>query len=211
MIGRVNFHLHNRFKQRGLGLLHRFLKSKRAGDLEGHVRRIHVVIFPVVQNGPEVRHRESRKIPARSRVTDTPFHRRNPVLRDGASEDIVHELDAFAALDRLHFDAAHTELSVPAGLFLMLAFGVGFPADGFAVRHFGRLQREIDVVALVELGHDDFDVLLAGTGEEKFLGLRIARKAQRGVLFQDFVDGDADFVFIGAAFRFNRKSNGGFG
>jgi len=30
------------------------------------------------------------------------------------------------------------------------------------------------VIAFVELGDDDFNVLLAGTGQEKFFGLRIA-------------------------------------
>ncbi len=48
-----------------------------------------------------------------------------------------------------------------AGLFLVLAFGVGFAANGFAVGDFGRLEREVDVIALVELGDDHFDVLLA--------------------------------------------------
>jgi len=63
---------------------------------------------------------------------------------------------------------------VAAGLFLVLAFGVGLAANGFAVRDFRGLQSEVDVIALVELGDDDFDVLLARTGEQEFLGLRIA-------------------------------------
>ena len=52
-----------------------------------------------------------------------------------------------------------------SGLLLVLALDVGFAADSFAVRDFRRLQSEIDVVAFVELGDDDFNVLLAGTGE----------------------------------------------
>src|SRR5258707_5707507 len=135
----------------------------------------------------------------------------NPVLRDGPAEDIVDELDALAALDRLHFDAAYAELTVAAGLFFMLAFDVGFAADGFAVRDFGRLQSEIDVIALVELGDDNFNVLLAGTGEEKFLGLRITRKAERGIFLQDFMNGDADLVFISAGFRLDGKGDGRLG
>jgi len=63
---------------------------------------------------------------------------------------------------------------VPAGLFFVLAFDIGFAADGFAVRDFGRLQSKVDVIPLVELGDDDFDVLLAGTGEQEFLRLRVA-------------------------------------
>jgi len=73
--------------------------------------------------------------------------------------------------------------------------------EWFRVRDFGRLQSEINVIALVELGDDDFDVLLAGAGQEKFLGLRIAGKAKRGIFLQDFMNGDADLVFVGAGFR----------
>ena len=61
-----------------------------------------------------------------------------------------------------------------AGLFFVFAFGVGFAANGFAIRNFRRLEREVDVVTLVEFGDDDFDVLLAGAGEEEFFRLRIA-------------------------------------
>jgi len=56
----------------------------------------------------------------------------------------------------------------------VLAFDVGFAANGFAVGDFGRLQSEINVIALVELGDDHFNMLLAGAGQEKFLGLRVA-------------------------------------
>ncbi len=92
-----------------------------------------------------------------------------------------------------------------AGLFLVFAFGVGFAANGFAIRNLGRFEGEVDVVALVKLGDDDFDVLLAGAGEEKFFRLRIARKTQRRVFLKNFVNRDADFVFVGARFWLDRK------
>ena len=91
----------------------------------------------------------------------------------------------------------------------MLAFGVGFAANGFAVGNFGRLEREIDVVALLELGDDHFDVLLAGTSEKEFFGLRIARKTQCAVFFQNFVNGHANLVFIGAGLRLDGEGDGG--
>src|SRR4029077_20148829 len=106
------------------------------------------------------------------------FHRGNPVPWYRAAENIIDELDALAALDGLHFDATNAELAVTAGLFFVLAFGVGLAANGFAVGDFGRLEREVDVIALVQLGYDNFDVLLACAGQQKLLGLRIARKTQ---------------------------------
>src|SRR5215469_4479578 len=53
-------------------------------------------------------------------------------------------------------------------------------------------------------------MLLAGAREQKFFGLWIAGKAQSGIFFQDFVNRDADFVFIGACFWLNSKGNRGF-
>ena len=132
------------------------------------------MILAIVQDGAEVHDRKSRQESAGSGIADALLHRRNPVFRDGAAEDIVDELHALAALDRLHLDAANAELAVPTGLLFVLAFHVGFAANGFAVRDFGRLQSEINVIALVELGDDHFNMLLAGAGQEKFLGLRVA-------------------------------------
>jgi len=50
------------------------------------------------------------------------------------------KLDTLAALNRLHFDAAYAELTVATGLFFMLAFDVGFAANGFAVWTLGGLR-----------------------------------------------------------------------
>src|SRR5260370_3463158 len=65
--------------------------------------------------------------------------------------------------------------------------------------------------ALVELGDDDFDMLLAGGCQEEFLGLRIARKTQGGIFLEDFMNRDADLVFIGARFRLDGKGDGRLG
>ena len=106
-----------------------------------------------------------------------------------------------------NLDAANAELAVAAGLFLVLAFGVGFAADGFAIRNLGRLQREVDVVSLLQLRHNDFHVLLAVAGQQEFLGLWIAQETQRRIFLHDFVNGHADFVFIRARLRFDREGD----
>ena len=95
-----------------------------------------------------------------------------------------------------------------ARLFFVLAFGVGLAANGFTVGNLGRLQREIDVVALLQLGNNDFDVLLARAGKQKFLRLRVARKTERAVFFENFVNGHTDLVFVSAALGLNGKGDG---
>ena len=96
---------------------------------------------------------------------------------------------------------------MPARLFLVFAFDIGTSANGLAIRNFRRFERKIDVIAFVQFCNDHFDVLLTGACEQKFFGLGIAGKAERGVLFQNLMDSHADFVFIGACFGFNGKCN----
>ncbi len=211
MIGGIDFDVHDGFEEGWPSLLHGFFESQRACNLECHVRRVDIVILAVVEDGTEVHHGESRQESAGGSVADAFLDGGNPVLGDGAAKDVVDELDALAALDRLHLDAANAELAVAARLLLVLAFDVGFAADGFTVRDFGWFESEIDMVALVELGDDDFNVLLAGAGQQKFLGLRIAGKAERGIFLQDFMNRDADLVFVSAGFRLDGKGNGRLG
>jgi hypothetical protein len=98
---------------------------------------------------------------ARCGIANALFDGGNPVLRNGAAENVIHKFNAFAALKGFKLDAAYAELAVSAGLFLVLAFRVRLPTDGFAVRNLGRLEGEVDVVTLLELGNDNFDMLLA--------------------------------------------------
>ena len=85
-------------------------------------------------------------------------------------------------------DAAHAELPVPAGLLLVLAFGVGLAANRFAVGNFRRMQSQVHVIALAKLRDHHFDVLLAGAGKQEFLRLRIAAETQRQILLENPVD-----------------------
>src|SRR5271170_6844609 len=147
-------------------------------------------------------------MPARRGFPDAAFDGRNPVFGNGPSENIVDEFDALVPLGGFEFDSTNTELAMSAGLFLVLSFGVGLAANRFAVGYLGRLERQVDVVTLLQLGNDDLNVLLSVAREEKFLGLWLAGEAQRWVLLHDLVNGHPDLVFIGAGLRFDRKCDG---
>src|SRR5271167_2416022 len=133
--------MHDGLEQRRAGLLHGFLESERAGDFERDVRRIDVVIFAVVEDGAEIGHGESAEMAARSGFANAALDGGNPVLGNGAAENVVDEFDALVAFGRFEFYAADAELSVTTGLLLVFAFGVRFATNGFAVRNFRRLQR----------------------------------------------------------------------
>src|SRR5260370_28898597 len=161
LVGGIDFDVHHRLEQHRPGLLHGFFEGQRAGDFESDVRGVDVVVFAVVEDGAEINHWEAGQITARGGFANSSFHRGNPVPWYRAAHNGVDELHALPALDRLHFDATDAELAVPAGLFFVLAFGVGLAANGFAVGDLVRLEREVDVIAFVQLGDDDFNVLLS--------------------------------------------------
>ena len=116
-----------------------------------------------------------------------------------------------AARQRLHADPAVAELPVTAGLLLVPALHVGGSADGFAIGNLGRFQGDVHAIALLQPADGDFDVLLAGSGDQEFLGLRIAIEAQGKIFFQQFVQRVAHAVFVVAALRFDREGDGGLG
>src|SRR5260221_4621010 len=89
--------------------------------------------FAVVEGGAEIGNGEACQIAAGGGFADAALDGGNPVLGNGAAEDVVYELDALAAFLGLEFDSADAELAVAAGLFLVLAFSIGFATDGFAV------------------------------------------------------------------------------
>ncbi len=96
---------------------------------------------------------------------------------------------------------------MPAGLLFVAALHVGFAANGLAVRNLRRFQNHFGVIALLHLRDHDFDVLLAGSGNEEFFGLRIAEEAQHGIFFHQFVDARAQLVFVGAALGLDGESD----
>ena len=71
------------------------------------------------------------------------------------------------------------------------------------------MQRQLHVIALAQLRNHHFDVLLPRAAQQKFLRLRIARKAQRQVLFENLVDGDADAILVRARLRLDGESDRG--
>src|ERR1039458_8919187 len=117
-----------------LAVFHRFTRRQ----LEGQLRRIHIMVRAVVQYHAEIHHRESGQESALGRLDDALFPRRDVVLGDRATEDLFDEFKLGAARQRLHFDPAIAELAVAAGLFLVAALDVGVAPYGFAIRNLRR-------------------------------------------------------------------------
>src|SRR6185437_16578311 len=147
---------------------------------------------------------------ALSSLDDAFFYGRNKVLGNGAAENVIHELKALAALHGFHLDFAVAVLAVAAALLLVATLDVSLATNGFTVGDFGSLEVDLSVVALLELGDNDFNMLLAGAGDEKFLGLFVAEEAEHGVFFHQLVDAVRKLVFVVTALGFDGEGDGRF-
>jgi len=104
----------------GAGLLSWLPESERAGDFEGHVGRVDVVVFAVVENGAEIDDRSRRRITARGGFREFLFSTEGiQFLGMAPPKTSSTNSIAFAALDRLHFNAADAKLTVTAGAFVL--------------------------------------------------------------------------------------------
>ncbi len=165
------------------------------------------MIRPVIKDHTEIDHRITSQIAASRRILDSFFNGRNIIFRNRAAENIVDEFKLSAARHRLHFDFAIAILAVAAGLFFVPPLHVGFAANRLAIRHFRSLQNHFGVVALFQLRHHHFNVLLSRACNQKFLSLRIAEESQHGIFFHQLVDSRTQLVFIGAALGLDGKSD----
>ena len=147
-VGRVNFDLHDGLEQRGTGLLHGFFEGEGAGDFEGHIAGIDIVIFAVVKDDAEIDDGKAGEEAAFGGIAHTFFHRGNPIAGNRAAENIVDKFNSLPARKRFELDAAKAELAVAAGLLFVFAFGVGFGANGFAVSDLRRMDDQFHVITL---------------------------------------------------------------
>ena len=75
---------------------------------------------------------------------DALLDRGDELAGDRAADDLVDELEAAAALERLDPHERDAELAVTAGLLLVLALGLGLVRDGLAVRDLHVLGLDLD-------------------------------------------------------------------
>jgi hypothetical protein len=148
--GRRDLDRIDRLEDRGACLLHRRLERERAGHLERHFRRVDGVVRAVGQRHPEIHHRVARQPAALRRFADPLLDGGPEVLRDRAAEDLVGELEAGAAGQRLELDPAIAELAAPAGLLLVRPLrGADLLLDRFEVGNLGLLEDRFDAELLL--------------------------------------------------------------
>ncbi len=145
------------------------------------------------------------------RLLDPLVHRRPEALRDHAADDLVHELVARVAVERLEPDLAVAELAAPAGLLLVAAVTPRLLADRLEVRHARRVEVDLDAEAPLEPVDRDLDVHLREAGEQLLAGLRVAAHLQRRVLLVQAPERGCHLLLVALRLRRDREAHHGLG
>src|SRR6201747_797279 len=123
----------DRLEQDGLRAARGVLERQRAGDLEGDLRRVRVVVLAVDERHADVDHRVAGLHARRQRLLDALLYGGDELAGHGAAADLRDEVEALARR-RLDVDVDDAELARAAGLLDEATLDLlGRAADGLAV------------------------------------------------------------------------------
>src|SRR4051794_35364764 len=197
VLGRHDLDLEHRLQQDRLGPLGRLLERRRAGDLEGDLRGVRVVVLAVGQRHADVDHRVAGADAGLQRLFDALLDGGDELDRDRAATDLVDEVEALAGR-RLDVDVDDAVLARAAGLAHEAALDLlGLAAHGLAV---GDL-RAADVGLDLELAHhpvdQDLEVQLAHAGDLGLAGLLVGAHLEGRVLLGQPAERHGHLLLVG--------------
>ena len=146
------------------------------------------MVGAVDEEDADALHRRAGELAVVHRLLDPLVDGRPEALRDHAADDLVHELVADVALDRLDHDRAVAELAASAGLLLVARVRARLLADRLEIGHARLVQLDVDAEAALRALERDLDVHLAHPGEDLLPGLLVAAQAQRRILLGEPAD-----------------------
>src|SRR4051794_36132085 len=186
VLGRDDLDGHHRLEQGRAGLAGGLLEDHRAGDLEGHLRGVDLVVLAVQQGGLDAHDRVASEDAVLHGVLDALVDRGDVLPRDPTAGDSVLEFvgrRVAADLERLQGDLHLRELTRPTGLLLV---GVVVLLDGLADRLAVGDLRLADVGLDLELAphavDEDLQVQLAHAGDDRLAGLLVEPDLEGRVL-----------------------------
>ena len=123
------------------------------------------------------------------------------VLRNCATEYFFFEYEV--AYGWLEFDPNVTELTMTAGLFLMTTLNFYFLADSFAVSNARLFQSNFYAEFIFQFGQNNFQMLIAQTGEDLLFGFYVVFVGNGWIFFQNSLDSSSDLGFVCFVFGFD--------
>src|SRR6478735_4322015 len=193
---------HQRLHEDGVRAARGVLEGHRAGDLEGQLGGVDVVVLAVGEGDLDVDHRVAGDDAELHGLLATGVDRGDVLARDATTGDLVHELVAAAtvgvdARGRLDVDDDAGVLAGAAGLLLV---GVLDLVDGLADRLAVRDLRLADVGLDVDLAahavDEDVEVQLAHAGDDGLAGLLVGADLEGRVLLGEALDRGAQLLLV---------------
>src|SRR5438094_421926 len=204
LLGRHDLDVHHGLEQHRLGLPARFLEAHRRGDLERHLRRIHIVVRPVRQHDPDVHHRVTGEDPRVQGLPDALLDGGNVLPWDRSANDLVFELEALPRLVGLDLEVDVAVLAATTRLPHVAALGLGVLPYRLAIRDLGLADIRLDLELAQEAVDDDLQVELAHAVDELLARLLVAGHPERGVFQREARQRHAELLLVGARLRLDR-------
>src|SRR5580692_5107501 len=168
-----DFHSHDGFEQYRLGLAESFLEADRAGDFEGHLVGIDVMVGAVEYGDFDIHDGIARDHPGLHRFLNALVHGGNVLARHRAADDAIDEFVALALGQRLELQPHMPVLTAPAGLANELALGLDRAAQGFAIRHLRLAYIGVDLELALHAINDDFEVQFPHAFDDRLAGFGV--------------------------------------
>src|SRR5687768_1061169 len=209
-LGRDHLDGEHRLEQHRLGPAGGLLEGLVAGDLERELGRVDVVVGAVLEGELHVDHGVAGEHAELHGVLTTLVDRRDVLLRDATTADVVDELVASAGAGlgvdvRTEVDDDLGELTRTAGLLLV---GVGVlldrVADRLAVGHLRLADGRLDAELALHAVDEDLQVELAHAGDDRLTGLFVGLDREGGVLVGEALDRGAELLLVTLGLRLDR-------
>src|SRR4051812_31391050 len=208
---------HQRLEQGRTGLARGLLEDHRAGDLEGHLRGVDLVVLAVQQGSLDADHGVAGEDAVLHRVLHALVDRRDVLPRDATTGDLVLELVGRAVgrdLEGLDADLDLGELARATGLLLVrVVRALDGLADRLAVGHLRLADVGLDVELAAHAVDEDLQVELAHAGDDRLAGLLVEADLEGRVLLGQLLDGRAQLLLVALGLRLdghrdNRRREG---
>ena len=187
----------NRFQKSGARLRGALTKGQRAGQLEGLIGRVHLVLLAVDQTDAESGGWEPRQHPIHGRAAHALFDRRDKVARDRAAANLIQEFDLIpAARHRLQHNRDIAELPVPARLAFEAPVGGGRLCQGLLVRDLRRRHVHLGAEFLLDLLEGDVHVRIAHAPQQRLAGGLVTHYPEGRIFLGHAMQGGAQLVYV---------------
>ena len=187
-------------------LLDRVEERLLAGGDERDFLRVDRVVLAVVDDDAHVLQRKAGDRAAREHLLDALLHGRHELVGNHAALGLVDELEARAALARLHAQRHLAELAGAAGLLLVPVKALRLRGDRLAVRNARRARVDLELVLARHPLEDRPQVQVAQRAQHRLVGRRIVLDDDRRVLGDHPVQHVGDPLLVAALLRRDRDA-----